>query len=248
MAARTFPDALRDRVAGAAGQPLVTFYDDATGERVELSAATYANWVAKTAALLQDELDVAAGDRVLVDLPPHWLGTVWLGAAWSVGAVVATTGAGARQPAAVVCGPGGWDDHAAAVAAGTPVVALSLRPMGARFEAPPPAGVVDYGAVVWGQPDDFWPADPVGPDAVAWADGEAELSQGTLLARAATGPFREPGTRLLTEAAPASLTGCEALLGPMLAGGGTVWVRHPRPDQWSRHAETERTTRELRLS
>ena len=42
-------------------RPLVTFYDDATGERVELSVATYANWVAKTAGLAQDELDVERG-------------------------------------------------------------------------------------------------------------------------------------------------------------------------------------------
>lgn len=43
--------------------PLVTFYDDATGERVELSARTFDNWVAKTANLLQDELNAGPGDR-----------------------------------------------------------------------------------------------------------------------------------------------------------------------------------------
>jgi uncharacterized protein (TIGR03089 family) len=37
-------------------RPLVTHYDDATGERVELSATTLENWVSKTANLLQDEL------------------------------------------------------------------------------------------------------------------------------------------------------------------------------------------------
>ena len=35
-------------------RPLVTHYDDSTGERVELSATTLDNWVAKTANLLQD--------------------------------------------------------------------------------------------------------------------------------------------------------------------------------------------------
>ena len=54
MAASTFPRMLADQVRRSAGRPVVTFYDDATGERVELSAATYANWVAKTAGLLQD--------------------------------------------------------------------------------------------------------------------------------------------------------------------------------------------------
>src|SRR5215468_10131545 len=45
-------------------RPLLTYYDDATGERAELSAATLANWVAKTANLLQDELAVSAAGGV----------------------------------------------------------------------------------------------------------------------------------------------------------------------------------------
>ena len=36
--------------------PRITYYDDATGERIEVSAVTLANWAAKTANLLQDEL------------------------------------------------------------------------------------------------------------------------------------------------------------------------------------------------
>ena len=49
----------------------MTFYDDATGERVELSVATYANWVAKTSSLLVEELDLERGMRLLLDLPAH---------------------------------------------------------------------------------------------------------------------------------------------------------------------------------
>ena len=55
-----------------AAAPLVTFYDDATGERVELSGATLGNWVAKTANLLQEEFDVGPGSTVAVALPVHW--------------------------------------------------------------------------------------------------------------------------------------------------------------------------------
>ena len=36
--------------------PPITYYDDATGERIELSTATMANWAAKTGNLLRDEL------------------------------------------------------------------------------------------------------------------------------------------------------------------------------------------------
>src|SRR5215212_9865168 len=72
-------------------RPLATHYDDATGERVELSATTLANWVAKTANLLQDEFDVALGSTVAVSLPVHWQTAAVLLAAWSCGATVADT-------------------------------------------------------------------------------------------------------------------------------------------------------------
>src|SRR6478735_3151985 len=107
----TFPHVLSGLLARDAGRPLVTFYDDATGERTELSVTTYANWVAKTASLLDEELELEAGDRLLVDLPPHWLGTVVLGAAWTVGLEVVWDGA----HEAVVTGPEGlarWSGEA----------------------------------------------------------------------------------------------------------------------------------------
>ena len=54
----TFAAVLAAQLRRDPGRPLLTFYDHATDERVELSVTTYANWVAKTASLLQDELDV----------------------------------------------------------------------------------------------------------------------------------------------------------------------------------------------
>ena len=76
-----------------AAAPLVTFYDDATGERVELSGATLANWVAKTANLLQEEFDVGPGSTVAVALPVHWQTAAVLLAVWSGGATVLDTAA-----------------------------------------------------------------------------------------------------------------------------------------------------------
>src|ERR671931_2549199 len=58
-------------------RPLLTFYDDATGERAELSVTTFATWVAKTANLLRDDLGAGPGDTVSVDLPLHWQDAVW---------------------------------------------------------------------------------------------------------------------------------------------------------------------------
>ncbi|HZB48967.1 MAG TPA: TIGR03089 family protein, partial [Mycobacteriales bacterium] len=66
------PDALlAAALAGDRAGPLLTFYDDATGERTELSTTTVANWVAKTANLLRDDVGAAPGDRVAVLLPAH---------------------------------------------------------------------------------------------------------------------------------------------------------------------------------
>ena len=74
-------------------QPLLTYYDMSTGERVELSTTTTANWVAKTSNFLVDELDAEPGTRIRIGLPSHWLTTVWILSAWNVGAAVVDAGA-----------------------------------------------------------------------------------------------------------------------------------------------------------
>ena len=124
--------------------------------------ATYANWVAKAASLLVEEHDLERGDVLLVDLPSHWLGPVFLGAAWTAGLAVAFPSSGVA-PDAVVCGPASlatWAPRADDL----PVLACSLLPMGVRFAEPLPPGVHDVGVEVWGQPDAFTPYDP--PDGV----------------------------------------------------------------------------------
>ena len=138
-------------LAGDPSRPFVTYYADGTGERVELSVATLANWVAKTCGLLVDGLGLEAGDRVRLDLPRHWQTPVWALAAWQVGLVVDLDGDPATARLAV-CGPEGL----AAALAAEDVVALSLRPMGAPFqpgELPP--HVLDYGREVGGYADQF---------------------------------------------------------------------------------------------
>ena len=100
----TFAHLLGAELRRDPGRPLLTWYDDGAGERVELSVATYANWVAKAASLLVDERDLERGDVLLVDLPSHWLGPVLLGAAWTAGLAVAFPSPEVA-PNAVVCGP-----------------------------------------------------------------------------------------------------------------------------------------------
>jgi len=68
-------------------RPFITAYD-AAGGRVELSVATTANWVAKTAGYLEDEHGIEPGDRIAVDPTLHWLTAVVFLAGSAVGADV----------------------------------------------------------------------------------------------------------------------------------------------------------------
>ncbi len=223
----TFAALLSDLLRRDPGRPLVTFYDDASGERVELSVATYANWVAKTASLLAEELDAERGGSIRIDLPTHWLGPVFLGAAWTVGLVVSQD----ADPDVVVLGPDGierWQTHPAALA-------CSLRPLGTRFVDPLPAGVRDFGVEVWSQPDAFVPWDPPGPDDLA-IDG---ATQAALLGDQGA---RDSGCRLLTTSNPTTPDGLRSFTEPLVAGGSTVWVRHADPSTWQRRYDDERAT------
>lgn len=241
----TFPELLTTALRVDPARPLVTFYDDATGERIELSVTTYANWVAKTAALVHDQLDVEPGGVVLLDLPTHWLGAVWLGASWTAGLVVTTDPAWADRAELVVCAPAGVQTYAAG-AAERPVVALSLRPLGARFADPLPDDVVDYGAEVLSQPDVFVPVSPPTGDDPAWQEAGRTLSQRQLVERAAAGHLVDAGGRLLTDVNPCTPDGVGTLLSPLLRGGGTVWVAHPDASRWRRRYDEERASAQLR--
>lgn len=230
--ARTVPDLLARLVRADAGRPLVTWYGhDAAGavvDRTELSTTTYANWVAKVAGLLVDELDLERGDTLLLDLPTHWLTTVFWGAAWSAGLAV-RPGDGGGTPgdaAAVVCGPGSlarWADLAASGA--VPVVATALAPLAQRFRDGVPPGVVDLGVEVWSQPDGFVAPDPPQPDDVALTGVEgAPVTQGELVAAATAATTH----RTLVGAAggPVPAVDVAALL---LGGGSLVLVDDDAP-------------------
>jgi uncharacterized protein (TIGR03089 family) len=242
----TFPDLLAAHLRRDGGRPLLTSYDERSGERVELSVATYANWVAKAASLLVDEHDLERGDVLLVDLPTLWLGPVFLGAAWTAG--LAVEFAPGAAPSAVVCGPDGvatWAEQADRL----PVLACSLLPMGVRFAEPLPAGVHDVGVEVWGQPDAFFPPEPVTGSDVALADGQVTqeqlfadnaVSDGSSVAAGridVTG-----GDRLLSAANPASPPGVAALSRPLVLGGSLVLVTGADQARLDAIAETERVT------
>lgn len=148
----TLDSLLKDNANPA--QPFLTYYDAATGERIELSAVTTANWVAKTANFLIDGLDAERGTRIRLDLPTHWESFVWILSAWSVGAVLTY-----HDADIAVVGPSLQADEQTRVA-------LSLKPLGMRFDNAPP-GFIDYNAEVLGHSDHFQSFDPPTADSVA---------------------------------------------------------------------------------
>ncbi|MDT0573694.1 TIGR03089 family protein [Streptomyces sp. DSM 3412] len=242
---RTPADLLRSALATDPARPLVTFYDDATGERVELSVATFANWVAKTSNLLQGELSAEPGDRVALLLPAHWQTAVWLLACSSVG-VVADVGGDPGAADLVVSGPDTLD---AARACSGERVALALRPLGGRFPQTP-AGFADYAVEVPSQGDRFVPYAPVDPEEAALVVAGREFSGAEVVerARAEAGGLglTGPGSRLLSGLGYDTWEGLAAgLYGPLATGGSVVLCRHLEQvgeDALAKRIESERVT------
>ncbi|MEV0705445.1 TIGR03089 family protein [Saccharopolyspora sp. NPDC050389] len=159
-------------LAGGAPKPLITHYDDATGARIELSRATTANWAAKTANWLVDELDLEPGAPVLVALPAHWQTVGVLLGAWWCGAHITDDPQGAE----VAFVPA--SDLESSKGAHT-IAAVGLDALGAPVRGLP-GGVADYVSDIRVHGDDFSPLSPVGGDDPALLD----LSVEDLLAEA----------------------------------------------------------------
>jgi uncharacterized protein (TIGR03089 family) len=241
----TIPGLLSVRFASDPGQPLVTFYDDDSGERVELSVTSFGNWVAKTGNLLRDGMGAEPGERLALALPTHWLGPVWLCAAWACGleVVLNPVGRNRRRLAYAVSGPEALDQLAEL--AGEHAVAVSLRPLGGRFTEPLPAGVLDYAVEVPAYGDSF--GDPIAePSSPALLAGDLSCDQAALVekALATAGDLGlEPGSRLLTDHNPASTDGLfVAWLAPLVAGASVVLVRNPDPVRLASRSRQERVT------
>lgn len=205
--------------------PAVTWLDPAEGARVELSRVTLANWVAKIGGLLQDVVEVEAGERVHLHLPSHWLAVAWPLACWSVGAVVVpddTAGLGDRADVEVT-----GDD--AEPPPGDRVVVVGLSPLGGRSRRGLPAGVLDAGAEVLGQPDDLSAYQPPAPGsaAVPGLDHAGVVAA----ARDRAGALGlSPGGRLATDVGPCTAAGLvDTVLAPLTVGGSLVLLTGPDP-------------------
>lgn len=208
-------------------RPLITYYDDAGDERVELSVTTFANWVAKTANLLRDDLGADAGTTVALHLPAHWQAAVWLGACWALGA-------GGR--------------HVGEPPAADEVVVLGLGPLGLpRPGVPRPAPPsIDYDLEIRSHGDRFVAGRPVDPQAEAMRTAEGSLSGAALvdLADRAADDWRlARGDRLLTTHTLDTAHGVLAgLLVPLAADVTAVLCRNLAPDRLAARVASENVT------
>lgn len=235
----TLTDALLRPIlqADAAG-PRITYYDDGTGERVEVSATTLTNWAAKTANLLRDELDVQPGDRVAVLLPAHWQTAAVLLGVWWCGAVM-TDPAAPLEPAAdvVLCT---IDRLAEAESAGELAV-LSLDAFGRGVDNLP-VGVTDYASAVRVHGDAFAPT-PMPHTAPALAERTiAQVLTGATAAATAQG--LTAADRVLSSATWSTAAELmDGLIAVLAAGASLVQVSNLDDALLTRRIKTERVTR-----
>ena len=201
-------------------RPLLTFYDDATGERAELSTTTFGTWVAKTANLLRDDLAVEAGATVALDLPCHWQAAVWLQSAWALGLHVVPAGRAADVHVTT------YEPAAPPPAGAGEVVALGLGPLALpRRDAEAPAGAFDYDREVAGHGDRFTPSWRVDGDAAALTTADGSWTGGELAALALAQEV--PGRAvLLTEPFDTLVAVLGGLLVPLATDVTAVLCRH----------------------
>lgn len=219
-------------------RPLVTYYDELSGERTELSATTLDNWVAKTANLLADGAGLDADGTAAVLLPAHWQAAAVLLGAWSVGMSVTEAGPvdGPVDVAFVAA------DRVAEAAGYRPdeTFVLALAPMAAPVRELP-AGTADYVLAVRAHGDHFRPVAPVDPDATALGGA----SHGELVTRATARAVElglARGDRLLVGVGGTEPAPLDWLLAPLAAGASVVLVRHADADRLAAIAEAERIT------
>jgi uncharacterized protein (TIGR03089 family) len=230
------------------GRPFVTYYDEATGERSELSAKSLANWVAKTHYLLTDELGLGIGDTALIALPAHWISVPALLGCLTAGLALTTGPAQTSETSTPKAAVAFVSAETVSVADGVPdVYAVATTNASLGFGAEVPAGAEDY-------------VTAVRPQADAWAglrflaDENSPCFEGRNRAQVATAAIDRAlelgfgaGARVLsTRPWIGTESWLDTLLAPLAVGGSVVYVRNcPDPAVLERRATQERVTNQL---
>jgi len=214
--------------------PRITYYDDATGERIELSTATLWNWAAKTGNLLRDELGAGPSSRVAVLLPAHWQTAAVLFGIWWIGAEVVTAG----EADIALCTADRLSEADDAVGMGE-VAVLSLDPFGKP--APDlPVGVTDYATAVRVHGDQITPERHPGTA----LDGRSVADVLSGASAAATAQGITADDRVMSSSpwqTPDELIA--NLLAVFSIGASLVQVTNPDPAAMDRRRQAEKITK-----
>lgn len=235
--------AVMDPLLAVPSSPRVTYYDDATGERIELSTATLANWAAKSGNLLRDELGAGPGTRVAVMLPAHWQTVGVLLGIWYVGAEAVLGQEILEQGGCDIacCTVDRLDDADAAVGSTGEVVVLSLDAFG-RPVPDLPFGVTDYATSVRVHGDQITPERQPGPA----LDSRSVDDVLTAAATSATANGLTAADRVLSTATwgtPDDLI--DNLLAVYAIGASLIQVANPAPEALERRKTSEKATKLL---
>ena len=232
----TVGEIFAQRVAANGPAPLVTWYDDALGERSEISGQTMANWVAKTANLLTDGLGLGPGDRASLGLPPHWQTVGVAIGCWSAGLCVAE-------------GPQPSDVAFVATEQATPSwpggdrFSCGLHPLGMPARAGTvPSGYADFIAEMRVHGDYFKPR-PVGGAAAAMDRDGRRRTHADLIAEAKSRAKHHgiDGGRVLIDA-DAHPDMLDWLLAPLVTGASIVLCRNRDQSRTASRISAERVT------
>jgi uncharacterized protein (TIGR03089 family) len=246
--------ALLALAAGDGARPLLTYCDDVTGERTELSAAMLGTWAARTANLLIDGCGLGPGDHAAVLLLPHWQTAAVLFGTWSAGVSVsfhplATAGLphigpGADTPVDVTfvarSRVGSWLED---VPEASHRFVLGPGPL-AEPMRDVPAGYRDYLAEVRDRDDSLPPYASIRPTDVATIDGTTFQEWASLAQAIATTREIQPGDRVLVDVAEHEHP-VKWLLAPLFAGASVVLCDNLDPGTAESRAKAEGATRVL---
>ena len=215
--------------------PVLAWYGEES--RIELSGHVLANWVIKAIGHLHDEIALAPGDRMVLDLPPHWKRLVLALAAWSLGAEVSWHDRGGAPGEAAVPVPSPQvvaTDRPDSILAESAeeVLALQAVSLAPRYDGELPALVHDWLSEVRGS------SDRLGVELPRWS-GPAPLEPAA--PQRSDSAHGTPLPRLLTD--EDGLPAAAQLLGALMAGGGIVG---PASAVGEHQAREEGVTEQLR--
>ncbi|RLP92517.1 TIGR03089 family protein [Micromonospora sp. CV4] len=235
-----------------AERPLLSYRDEATGERVDLTAHQVGAWAARSAGLLRDGCGLGPGSRVAVLLPPHWRTAAVLLGAWASGLAVsfrprATAGLPVLEPGgdrpfdAVFVTPERQDDWLEDVpdAPHRYLVGTGPGPL-----ADVPLGWLDWSAEVLRYADATPDHTVIRPSDPASADGTTYGEWGALAGGIAEMLDLRAGDRLLVDAAEHEQP-LKWLLAPLSAGASVVISANLDPARRDTVVAAERVSRVL---